>query len=371
MIDLSSWTPVDLVRVQKLDAQDRLTTNRLLRWQRQSVARTILIGERVAKCYRVRVKEFVEVHRSQKFERAHYGGLSTCASVWSCPVCAAKITERRRVELQQAVDGAIARGMSVFMVTWTLQHTKEDKLNDVRDVMTKALRGLKAGRWYQSFIDDFGIVGNVTGSEVTYGTQNGWHYHRHSIFFSTARVTDIECGEIQARLSSQYRGKLEKMGRYAHPIIGVDVRVGDSRVSDYVLKYGHQENISNWSLSAEITKGSSKSALDGDDHFTPFELLDLCLHKEKGSGNLFAEYALTMKGYNQIRWSDGLRDLLALDQEVTDEELAAVQDEDAVLFAHITASQWRKVLQADARGRLLEVASAGNINWLQDFLSWL
>lgn len=372
MLDTSLWTPVDRARVQKLDAQDRLTSNRLLRWQRQSVARSILPGERVAKCYRVRVRELVDVLRSQKFDRAHYGGLATCASVWSCPVCASKITERRRVELQQAVDRAIERGMSVFMVTWTIQHRIEDTLNDVRQAMTDAMRSLKSGRFYQDFVSDFALVGNVTGTEVKYGTIHGWHYHRHSIFFSSRKVTQLECVEMQARLSAQYQRQLKKLGRYADSLIGVDVRLGDRNVSDYVSKYGQEENESKWSLSAEITKGSSKAgfgALAGDDHFIPFEFLDLKLHGEEKAGDLFAEYAITMKGNNQLRWSDGLRELFDLGVVINDEELAAAQDEDAVLFAQITLSQWKNILRREKRGQLLEVASSGNIEWFQAYLS--
>lgn len=373
MLHNDTWTPVDRVRLQtKLEASDRLTNNRLLRWQRQAVARSILPGERVSKCYRVRVRDLVDVYRSQKFKRAHYAGLATCASVWSCPVCASKITERRRVELQQAVDCALARGMSVFMVTWTIQHQKQDSLNDVREAMTIAMRSLKSGRFYQDFISDFGIVGNVTGSEVKYGTIHGWHFHRHSIFFSSRKITDAECYEMQIRLSSNYIKQLTRLGRYADSKIGVNVKMGDRSVSDYVSKYGTEKSESKWSLSAEITKGSSKSTgsiLSGDDHFIPFELLDLHLYNEPGAGDLYREYAVTMKGYNQLRWSPGLRDYLDLGVEITDEEIAASQDDDAALFAQITISQWRAILKQEKRGQLLEVASSGNLDWFQKYIS--
>jgi hypothetical protein len=368
-VNASAWTPLDRSRLhlKKMQAEDRLMVNRLIRWQRQSVARSIVPGERVAKCYRVRVRELVDVMRSKKFKRAHYGGLFTCTSVWSCPVCAAKITERRRIELQQAVDKAISKGITFFMVTWTLQHTKQDTLRDVRDSLGVALRKLRAGRWYQGFIEDWDIVGNVTGSEVTYGTEFGWHYHKHSIFFSNKVLSDLDLQNIQLDLSSKYRSILEKMGRYAHPLIGVHVRSGDSAVADYIAKYGQQRDISNWSLAAEITKGSSKNALQESDHFTPFELLDLALHQQD-DGSLFREYVNTMKGDHQIRWSADLRAALDLGDEITDEEIASAQDEDAYLFAQVTLSQWRKILRNEKRGQLLEVASMGDVDLFQKFL---
>lgn len=375
MLPDTDWTPVDRfqrLRLVKLEVQDRLSLNRLVRWQRQSVARSILPDERVAKCYRVRVQEFVDVFRSQKFERAHYGGLFTCSSVWVCPVCAAKITERRRLELQAAVDKATEKRISFFMVTWTLQHTKDDSLLGVRDALAVALRKLKAGRWYQGFISSYGIIGNVTGSEVTYGSEFGWHYHRHSIFFTTRALSEFDLKVIQLDLSAKYRALLEKMGRYAHPIVGVDVRTGDSLIADYVAKYGQQRDISSWSLAAEVTKGFSKGALQANDHFTPFELLDLALHLEDGAADLFREYSDVMKGNHQIRWSPGLREVLGLDVEImTDEEIASVQDDDAVLFAQVTARQWRNILRKELRGQLLDVASLGNIEAFQIWLSSL
>lgn len=369
MLDATTWTPLDCSRLQlrKMEADDRLTVNRLIRWQRQSVARLILPGERVAKCYRVRVRELVDVMRSGKFKRAHYGGLFTCTSVWSCPVCAAKITERRRIELQQAIDKSDGMGIKYFMVTWTLQHTKQDSLRDVRDALGVALRKLRAGRWYQGFADQWGILGNVTGSEVTYGSEFGWHYHKHSIYFTRQAVTVADLRTMQGELSLKYRLILEKMGRYAHPIIGVDVRAGDSAVGDYVAKYGQQQDISNWSLAAELTKGSSKNGLVGSDHFTPFELLDLYLHRQD-DGSLFREYAQVMKGQHQIRWSADLRQELGLDPEMTDEEIASAQDGDAYLFAQITIQQWRRIIKQEKRGQVLEVASMGDSELFQKFL---
>lgn len=365
------YTEVDKARAQKLAPDDRMTNNRLMRWQRQSVSRKLLPHERVAKCYRVRVREFVDVLKSVKHKRAHYGGLSTCGSVWSCPVCTAKITERRRIELQAAIDKAAEMGFHFFMATFTLQHTKADHLEAVRECLTDALRKTKSGRWYKDFEEKFEIVGNVTGSEVTYGAEYGWHFHKHTIFFTRQPVDETRAKQIKESLSLQYGLKLKKSKRYAHPIHGVDVRAADRDVAQYVSKYGQEKNESKWSMAAEMTKPASKSALKNGDHFAAFELLDLYLHGEGKAGPLFQEYAATMKGTRQLRWSSGLRELFKLDAEITDEELAAVQDDDAALFAQLTIAQWRKVLKAEKRGQILEVASHATIEHFQVYLQAL
>ena len=82
---------------------------RLERFSLQSVVRHVLPGGRTAKCLRVRRRTSegqeasISVWRSVEFESAHYKGLQTCGSVWACPVCSAKISERRRIELAAAI----------------------------------------------------------------------------------------------------------------------------------------------------------------------------------------------------------------------------------------------------------------------------
>ena len=124
-----------------------LLQRRVMRYILQSAARELLPGERVAKCLRVMVPARVipdmgvtwhqtsggagrvQVLYSKKRARAFYGNLAQCASVWHDPVCASKITERRRVEMAKALEWS---SFYQVMVTRTFQHTREDKLADLR-----------------------------------------------------------------------------------------------------------------------------------------------------------------------------------------------------------------------------------------------
>ena len=342
---------------------ERAQLLRLLRWQRQSAARVLLQNQKpwrgrkpykVSKCYRVNRKPSVEVNYSARVKRAHYAGLVTCASVWVCPVCSAKITERRRAEIQAAET----RGLSAFMVTFTLQHAREDKLRDVRDHLAAAYRRLKAGKGWMLFAERWQIVGSVAGVEVTYGLANGWHPHRHVLMWSRLAASAIDAAQIQAELSRKFGAILEKRGRYAHPIHGVDVRAAGDLIAEYIAKFGHEPKDQSWSLAAEITKGGAKSVLCQDQHYTPFQLLDLFLAGDRSAGALFREYASAMFRSNQLVWSRGTRELLGLVAvAATDEELAAAQEQDAELFALLSAEDWRGVLRLGLRGHLLEVAS--------------
>lgn len=92
---------------------------RLERFALQSAVRRILPDSRTSTCLRLKQKhvERVEVFRSTKHNRAHYGGLQTCSSVWACPVCAAKIAERRRQELLALINAHRASGGVVYLIT--------------------------------------------------------------------------------------------------------------------------------------------------------------------------------------------------------------------------------------------------------------
>lgn len=355
----------------KLSPDERMTNNRLVRWARLDAACQLLPDERVAKCFRVPVKELIDIIKSPKHKRAHYNGTVICGSVWHCPVCAAKITERRRIELQSGIDKAAEMGLYTCMATFTLQHTITDQLTSLENAQTEALRKMTSGRWYQGFKKNFGIVGNVTGIENTFGFIYGWHFHRHKIYFSKRPIDQSQCENIKNELSFQYRKKLDGLGYYAHPVHGVDVRPGDSSVADYVAKYGHEKN-TNWSLAAEATKGSSKNSIKSADNLTPFEFLDYSLMKDdEQAGILYQEYAAAMKGKRQLRWSPGLRELLGLGIEATDEELAQAQDEDGGNFAQLTRRQLGKIIWKGKRGEVLEVASTQEIEAFQIYLQSL
>ena len=74
------------------------------RWALKSVVNKLMPKSRTSKCHRWRIPtQKTTIYRKHDPEkpRAFYGGLEVCANVWACPVCAAKISERRREELKK------------------------------------------------------------------------------------------------------------------------------------------------------------------------------------------------------------------------------------------------------------------------------
>jgi len=101
---------------------------------------------------------------------------------------------------------------------------------------------------------------------------------------------------------------------------------------------------------------------------TPLQLLSDYFNGDVDAGRLWLQYALNFKGQHQLYWSRGLRALLGLEPEKSDEELAIEQEEIAVILASLSIGVWRVVVGNDARAELLQVASTGDKEQVFAFL---
>lgn len=339
---------------------------RLERFALQSVARSILPKSRTAKCLRIRAHNSdVQVWKSKEHGVATYGGLQTCGSVWACPVCNAKISERRRVELLTAMDMHKARGGTMFLLTLTTPHQRGDNLVELLKSQQKALSSFLADRAVLKVFSEMGYIGQVKALEVTHGRKsgcdNGWHPHFHFLQFCQISATDADRTDWQVRLYSRWVVYCQKAGlgmpSYSH---GIKLDDG-SQAAKYVTK---------WGLENEMTKGHSKKAKAGGE--TPFDLLRAALADDSDvqARALFAEFAACFKGKRQLSWSNGLKARFN-QSEKTDEELAAEKDDRAALLGLLTVAQWRDVLKLDLRGPLLEIASKAGWDAVQKLLYFI
>ncbi len=327
------------------------------RFMLQSAARELVPGERVAKCLRVPAGSGVDVFYAPAARSAHYGGLQTCGSIWMCPVCASKISERRRLELAQALT---THNGLVVLATFTVQHRASDALSGLLDGFLGSLRRLRMGTPWKKLESRFGVLGGVRAIEVTHGS-NGWHPHAHILFFLRPGGDVTGFGDALRR---RWLLLLDRAGLSASWSVGVDVGKADSAVGDYVAKFGSQ-----WTVAHELTKAAVKRSRSGGGRSVAELLADYALNGDSAAGSLWREYALLFKGKRHLVWSNGLRALLLPDvDELTDEELANQHDQVAVLLATLTLRQWSVVVANDARAELLTVASSGDVVQLIDFL---
>ena len=362
-------------RPQKVDLETGEITGcdpmetKVQRFILQSVARTLFDNKtsRLNKCLRLRAAhQDVQVWKSIEHKTTHYKGLQTCGSVWICPVCSAKIAERRRVEIINAMDEHKAAGGCVNLLTLTCPHQVTDNLVELLAKQAKALHSFWRDREVNVIFDEMGTIGQIRALEPTHGRlspqDNGWHPHYHILMFQgigvdLVRFDQAQMTDWQVRLYLRWAARCVAAGlgepSYAH---GLKLDNGDQ-----AAKY-----VSKWGLEDEMTKGHTKKALHGE---TPFDLLRSLLADkgDKQAAALFIEYSKAFKGKRQLHWSKGLKKRYAV-TEMTDEALAAETDDKALLLGMLTIEQWRDVLAVDGRAAVLQVAAAGGWDALAVYL---
>lgn len=339
------------------------------RFELLSAARSLLIARgrsfglehphnqhRTAKCKWISHGSAVGVHASQEHASAFYSGLVTCGSVWSCPVCAAKIQERRREEIARAVDWAYTSHLQPVMVTLTFPHHQWHQLKDLLEQQATALQRLRAGGPWRRLRQGAGYQGLIRSLELTHG-ENGWHPHTHELWFVGAQV---EAGDLREQIIQRWKSACARAGLLdlddpaqvaAFEAHSVDVR-GWCTASDYLAK---QDDSRHWGVDRELAKASSKRGRRAGRH--PFGLLADAAEDSR-AGRLYVEYSECMKGRRQLFWSAGLKDRVGLN-EVSDEELAEQERDSADLLGLLDQRQWRLVREAGQRAQLLDAAEVG------------
>jgi hypothetical protein len=349
----------------KYDFQPMAT--RVQRFALQSVSRSILPQSRTAKCLRIRAHNSdVQVWKSTEYQTAQYAGLQTCGSVWACPVCAAKIAERRRVEVLAAMTAHKMAGGCVNLLTLTTPHQRKDDLGELLEKQSVALRRFWSDKTVKAVFQEMGTIGQIRALEVTHGRRsphnNGWHPHYHVLMFGgsgvdLARFDVPQMKDWSVRLYLRWAAVCVRAG-LGEPSFEHGLKLHDgSKAAAYAAK---------WGLEDEMTKGHTKKALHGE---TPFDFLRAYLadSQDKQAAALFQEFAQVFKGKRQLHWSKGLKNRFAID-ESTDEELSNKVEERAVLLGLITVDQWRDVLKVDARATVLEIAARSGWPEVQRFL---
>lgn len=335
------------------------------RFYLQSVARKLLRAERVSKCLRALVpvaRPGVDVYRSPE-QHVHWSGLQRCASVWVCAVCAARITEARKQELDAAVRYAESVGLAVYLRTLTFRHSRKDSLVSLLDAFQDARRMMAMGRSGQPYASRvFGVVGSVTALEVTYGAASGWHPHSHSLVFVPQ---ESSASEFEAYERERWEHVARRVGLSMNEH-GYKLQPTYDAVAAYVSKMGEGDH-SWWTVGAELSKAHVKKSRAGNLRVSPFGLLALA-DEDPAYAARFVEYSRAFKGKHQIQWSRGLRELLRQQDAKTDDELVRERREDMEWLARVEAEQWRRILAHDARAEFWEVCRTYDADSL---LAWI
>jgi hypothetical protein len=270
-----------------------------------------------------------------------------CGNVWCCPVCAAKVSEKRRGELESAITNHRAAGGVVLLVSFTVAHGIGDDLPLLVQRFTAAERSMKQSGGYGRLKGRVGLVGTVRALEVTYGRTHGFHPHAHALYFVAA---DTDVTAFTAELFRLWQGAAERQGLTMNGR-GLDVRATVGAVGSYVAK---------WGAAAEVTNASAKRGRVGG--LTPWELLaHFAATGEVWARDRFRDYAGAFKGRHQLTYSHGLKAALGLDSEAekTDAELAAEVEHGAVWVGELSPQAWALVVRHEARAAVLNAVVAG------------
>ena len=298
-------------------------------------------------------------------DKAYYSGLASCGSIWACPVCSAKIRNRRAEDISKAAANWTEQGNSVVAAAFTVPHNKGHRLDDTFAAVADSFRKIQQRKKWKTIRNELGIMGQIRAVEGTYG-DNGWHPHIHALFFCSKRryvaseetyVTDkgktrtrrtygYDVGEIDHAglvkltlfLREAWGDAIEAAG-FARPseIHGVDVQLVASaeEAGAYIAKTQDGKAVGN-----EVARGDMKQGRQGSR--TPFQILE----DFRWTGNvadlrLWHDWEQVTHGRRAIFWSDHLRALLLPEEdeeEATDDEIAAeeVGGEDVALIDKIT-----------------------------------
>lgn len=360
---------------------------RLLRWDLQHAARQLLgRAHRIGVCHRQFAKpleegekEGAKVYRRED-SSTYYRGLMVCANVWACPVCSAKIAERRRAELDEALSRHLARGGGAYHMLLTVPHKRADRPLGLVDGLLDCFRRLCSGKFRLSVLIP-GFVGFVRALEVTYG-DNGWHPHLHVLVFTEQELSQEQLELVRHKIWAKWEARVSKaMGKaptlkafsFAGAVRGEferkDIKVIHGEhvhvcpVTGYVTKFGADRELEEivkarrWGAADELTKGHLKKA--GRGGRSPWQLLADFEQGDTHAGMLWKEFVAAFKGRRQLGWSTGLRERLGMNEEQTDEQLAASVKAEDVLLARIPHEDWSLIVRHRLRGMVLEVLRVG------------
>jgi hypothetical protein len=295
----------------------------------------------------------VTIYRQTSGESARMHGVTTCKSVWTCPVCSAKICAVRQAELAEGMKNWVAQGGYTWLMTLTFPHEREMPLKETLAKFTKARQSFKNSRTYKRILAKNIRKGSVASLEVTVG-DHGWHPHTHDLVFATpeafGEVTEQENKRLTSALIAEMKAAwytaLLKAGlcephQMNHVLDhGLDIR-GGQYAAEYIAKFGKEQK---WGLSREVTMHAAKTGSDNKGAH-PFQLLAWASAGDGQAAEQFREFAEAFEGKRMLTWSPGLKKELTGLDEISDEEAADMEMPQEESVGHID-SEALAVLQS-------------------------
>lgn len=344
---------------------------------------------------------------------AGLGGVQSCGSVWSCPVCSAKIQAKRQTEVAAALAVARARGWEVAFLTLTMRHSEGHSLGKLWDHLTTAWGAVTTGSGQRRFKQEkelYGVAGYLRLVEVTHGS-NGWHVHAHVLLFldparsallaarQLGMLDDPDCADLwtgsgKAHGAGFTDDDIQRLGlsmflrwrkalnvRGIQPSVrrGVDIRRvrADDKIADYFAKQLYHLK-GEGSTAHDVTGSHGKEAKNGNR--TPFGVLASLLELARtgvldDSSDASADSSVSRdlelwhtferasRGRRQLLWSRGLRADLLPDAEDQDDQEVVDEAPGGDMFVVVDVDSWRQITRRRLIAELLEAAEHDDTGW--------
>lgn len=307
--------------------------------------------------------------------RAGIAGVQRCAS-HACPVCSSRIAYERKEEIAEAARRWEAKGGRLLLLTLTMRHTEASDLAQMWDALSYSWNAVASGKKWTKERTKFGLAGSVRAVElmVKPSPVAGWeradeHLHTHVLLFVEGELTDDDRRSWKAAIVGRWTRALARKQLEALPV-GQDLRpiaVGDGDTfGDYFTKGADNGD----AIGMEVAYGAHKAGRKTGS-VPPFGVLDEAIGR--GDADALAwwnTYEEVQRGRRRLLWSYGLRDLLELNEERTDEEIAAeeVGDADDTLVV-FTGEAWARIVWTPARvSQLLDTAELEGLSGVRALL---
>ncbi|EPB6821273.1 hypothetical protein ACRRK1_006125 [Pseudomonas aeruginosa] len=360
---------------------------------------------RVVGCYRRKVPgKSAELWQHRESGAVNWHQVAVCGSVWTCPLCSAKINRARREEIADAYNGVAEVEGSAYMLTFTIKHGIGDELADLLGKFKEAMQLLQKSYAFKEVtraeprkrqrgdsMPFLGYLGRIANLEVTHGSRNGWHPHEHHLWFFRRELTAQEVALLRDRLFLAWAEACKAVGLPA-PLktvkvggsvryLGLDVRKALS-AQEYMTKFSQftgdgERRERRWGPEHELAGAHVKAARAKG--VTPFQLLYEASQGDKAAAQRFAEFAEAFLGRHQLQFSRSLKAFLATlekpvvvdDSEAGDMTLAARKEEDSELLLALSDHEFDKVVRNRAQSLVLLFASRHGLKAVVDYIAGL
>lgn len=330
-------------------------------------------NERLRCCGR-RALGNVEVRTKES--QAYYTAVAFCGLTWHCPVCAARVAVRRALEIAELLNTHHRLNRCAVFATFTVRHRRSDRIEKTFPVVSNAWGKMVASGTFRRWKEKTGVVGYIRSLEVTPGGMSGSaHPHIHALMLMErpAWASDQEYVDWWFELAEMWRHQVEKLAPELAPALipGVDCRQVDPRDTETIASYVAKA-AGGMAAAQEMTRQDVKEARSGA-YDSYFDVADQAAGGDKRAFAMWRAYETTTKGARKVTWSRGLRQMYAMCEEKSDEELAQAKEEKGELVVTLDDEEQTILFAAgdDAMLGLLEAVEAEGYEGYRRFMGQL